>query len=113
MNRVWDYIGFAVWFAGLGYIGLWLVGSPDYLALPPALHAFGGGAAAVRAACDLIIARRQQAPRRGRRHAGRPRRQARRKIAAAAAQGALSRPPGQTAQPFRPARHAGMNRVVA
>ena len=34
MNRVWDYIGFAVCFAGLGYIGLWLVGSPDYLALP-------------------------------------------------------------------------------
>ena len=24
MNRVWDYIGFAVWFAGLGYIVLWL-----------------------------------------------------------------------------------------
>ena len=27
MNRVWDYIGFAVWFAGLGYIVLWLFGS--------------------------------------------------------------------------------------
>jgi hypothetical protein len=46
MNRVWDYIGFAVCFAGLGYAGLWLVGSPDYLALPPLLHALGGGAAA-------------------------------------------------------------------
>ena len=36
MNRVWDYIGFAVWFAGLGYIVLWLFGSPEHLILPPA-----------------------------------------------------------------------------
>ena len=41
MNRVWDYIGFAVWFSGLGYIVLWLLGSPDHLTLPPALHAVG------------------------------------------------------------------------
>jgi hypothetical protein len=41
MNRVWDYIGFAVWFAGLGTIVLWLLGSPDHLTLPPALHAIG------------------------------------------------------------------------
>ncbi len=45
MNRVWDYIGFAIWFAGLGYIVLWLLGSPDHLALPPALHAIGVTAA--------------------------------------------------------------------
>jgi hypothetical protein len=45
MNRVWDYIGFAVWFAGLGYIVLWLLGSPDHLTLPPALHAIGVAAA--------------------------------------------------------------------
>ena len=45
MNRVWDYIGFAVWFAGLGYIAMWLVGSPDHLVLPPALHAVGVAAA--------------------------------------------------------------------
>lgn len=45
MNRVWDYIGFAVWFAGLGYIAMWLVGSPDHLTLPPALHAVGVAAA--------------------------------------------------------------------
>jgi hypothetical protein len=41
MNRVWDYISFAVWFAGLGYIALWLLGSPDHLMLPPGLHAVG------------------------------------------------------------------------
>ena len=45
MNRVWDYIGFAVWFAGLGYIVIWLLGSPDHLMLPPALHAVGVAAA--------------------------------------------------------------------
>ena len=55
MTRVWDYIGFAVCFAGLGYIGLWLIGSPDFLALPPLLHGFGGGAAAF-APVRLIIA---------------------------------------------------------
>jgi hypothetical protein len=41
MNRVWDYIGFAVWFAGLGYIAMWLLGSPGHLVLPPGLHAIG------------------------------------------------------------------------
>ena len=41
MNRVWDYIRFAVWFAGLGYIIMWLLSSPDLLLLPPALHAVG------------------------------------------------------------------------
>jgi hypothetical protein len=41
MNRVWDYIGFAVWFVGLGYIVMWLLSSPDLLLLPPALHVLG------------------------------------------------------------------------
>jgi hypothetical protein len=41
MNRVWDYVGFAVWFVGLGYIVMWLLSSPDLLLLPPALHAIG------------------------------------------------------------------------
>jgi hypothetical protein len=45
MNRVWDYIGFAVWFAGLGYIALWAFGSPEQLVLSPGLHAAGVGAA--------------------------------------------------------------------
>ena len=69
MNRIKDYIGFAIWFAGLGYIALWPVTSPDLggkpfgasilcreaslrvldllchstlpLQLPPSLHALG------------------------------------------------------------------------
>ena len=41
MRRVWDYIGFAVWFIGLGYIVMWLLSSPDLLLLPPALHVLG------------------------------------------------------------------------
>jgi hypothetical protein len=45
MNRVWDYIGFAVWFAGLGYIVLWAFASPEHLMLSPGLHAAGVGAA--------------------------------------------------------------------
>jgi hypothetical protein len=46
MTRVWDHIGFGVCFAGLGYVGLWLVDSPNYLAFPPMLHALGAAAAA-------------------------------------------------------------------
>jgi hypothetical protein len=45
MNRVWDYIGFVIWFAGLGYIVMWLVGSTDHLTLPPGLHTLGVAAA--------------------------------------------------------------------
>lgn len=69
MDRVRDYTGFAVWFAGLGYIVLWPMTSPDFggrpfgasifcrensrnlldllcnsahtLRLPPALHVLG------------------------------------------------------------------------
>ena len=69
MNRVRDYIGFAIWFSGLGYVALWPVTSPDSdgkpfgasivchdvslnvldllcnsahpLQLPPSLHALG------------------------------------------------------------------------
>jgi hypothetical protein len=29
MNRIKDYIGFAIWFAGLGYIALWPITSFD------------------------------------------------------------------------------------
>ena len=29
MNRIKDYIGFAIWFAGLGYIALWPITSTD------------------------------------------------------------------------------------
>lgn len=62
MTRVSDYIGFAVCFAGLGYVGLWFVGSPDFVALPPVLHALGGGAAAfVPVRAILFVVRRLRA----------------------------------------------------
>ena len=41
MNRVWDYVGFVIWFVGLGYIVLWLLGMADHPMLSPALHAVG------------------------------------------------------------------------
>ncbi len=69
VNRIKDYTGFAIWFAGLGYLALWPVASPDLdgkpfgafmfcrdvslsvldllcnsahpLQLPPTLHALG------------------------------------------------------------------------
>ena len=41
MNCVCDYLGFVVWFTGLGYVVLWLVGSPEHRMLPPALHGLG------------------------------------------------------------------------
>lgn len=62
MNRVWDYICFAVWFAGLGYIVLWLLGSPDHLTLSPALHAIGRASAmfvAVRLLLHAVGRRRR------------------------------------------------------
>jgi cytochrome b561 len=62
MKRVWDYISFAVWFAGLGYIVMWLLGSPDHLVLPPALHAIGVAAAVlVPVRLFLRIVKRQRA----------------------------------------------------
>jgi hypothetical protein len=45
MNRVWDYIGFAVWFAGLGYIALWAFRPSEQMMLSPGLHAAGTAAA--------------------------------------------------------------------
>jgi hypothetical protein len=74
MNRVWDYIGFAVWFAGLGYIVMWLLRSPDLLLPPPALHMLGVASAMFvpvrlllramsrrRAAPDAVAARKPAA----------------------------------------------------
>jgi ABC-type transport system involved in cytochrome bd biosynthesis fused ATPase/permease subunit len=61
MNRVWDYIGFAVWFAGLGYIALWLTGPVGHLTLPPGLHALGVASAMfvpVRLVCRAVSRRR-------------------------------------------------------
>ncbi len=64
MTRVWDYISFAIWFAGLGYIVLSLLGSPDHLVLPPALHAIGVAAAVlvpVRLLAQVVKRRRAMA----------------------------------------------------
>ena len=62
MNRVWDYFSFAIWFAGLGYIVLWLVGSPEHLTLPPALHAVGVAVAALVPVRLMVRAVRRRRP---------------------------------------------------
>ncbi len=64
MNRVWDYIGFAVWFAGLGYIVMWLFGTPGQLVLSPGLRAIGVASAMfvpVRLLLRAVGARRHAA----------------------------------------------------
>jgi len=64
MNRVWDYFGFAIWIAGLGYIVMWLIGSSDHLTLPPGLHTLGVAAAMlvpVRLALRAVSRRRAAA----------------------------------------------------
>ena len=101
MNRVWDYIGFAVWFAGSAISRCGCVGSPDHLMLPPALHAFGV-AAAMLVPVRLLIARRRQAPRRGRCPPA-PAAQARRSSAAAAAQAGTCR-----SRQVKPRSHFGL-----
>ena len=110
MNRVWDYIGFAVWFAGLGYIVMWLFGSSDHLVLSPGLHAIGVAAAMfvpVRLVLRAVGARRLAAQ-----TAVRPRKPARRSAAAAAKAG-VPASPGQAAQPIRLARRAALIATVA
>jgi hypothetical protein len=87
MNRIKDYTGFVIWFAGLGYIVLWPVSSPDlsgrpfgasiicrdgtlglldslcnsahWLQLPPALHAIGSLSAIVVTVRLLLYAVRR------------------------------------------------------
>ncbi len=92
MNRVWDYIGFAVWFAGLGYIVMWLLGSSDRLALSPGLHVIGVAAAMfVPVRLLLRVARRR---RNAAQSAVRPRQPA-----------VVLRPPShRPAQPYRPVK---------
>ena len=41
MNRVWDYAGFVVWFMGLGYVVMWLIGAHEFRMLAPAFHLVG------------------------------------------------------------------------
>lgn len=56
MNRVWDYAGFIVWFMGLGYLVLWLVGSPEHRMLPPVFHVAGLASATFVAVRLLLLA---------------------------------------------------------
>ena len=56
MNRVWDYAGFVVWFMGLGYIVMWLIGSPEYRMLAPAFHLVGLASATFVAVRLLLLA---------------------------------------------------------
>ncbi len=103
MNRVWDYVGFVIWFVGLGYIVLWLLGMADHPMLSPALHAVGVLSAAflaVRLAMLALKLRRASAA-----------------AAVAVLPARMNAPPhaadasaadGQTAQSFRPARHAAL-----
>jgi hypothetical protein len=53
MNRVCDYCGFVVWFTGLGYLVLWLIGGTEHRLLPPALH--GVGVLAATFVCVRLI----------------------------------------------------------
>ncbi len=46
MNRVRDYMGFALWFLGLGYMALWPLTAHDALHLSPGSHLVGMLAAA-------------------------------------------------------------------
>ena len=56
MNRVWDYAGFVVWFMGLGYLVMWLIGSPEYRMLAPAFHLVGLTSATFVAVRLLLLA---------------------------------------------------------
>ena len=80
MNRVWDYIGFAVWFAGL--VGLAML-------------------VLVRLLFRTVGRRRVGAT-------AMPAAHARRRFTAAAAEARVHASPDQAAQPFRPARCAGI-----
>jgi hypothetical protein len=64
MHRVRDYISFAVWFAGLGYIVMWLLSSPDLLLLPTSLHVVGVASAIFVPVRLLVrtVRRRRAAP---------------------------------------------------
>ena len=126
MNRIKDYTGFATWFAGLGYIALWPVTSPDLggkpfgasifcrdgslslldllcnsshpLLLPPPLHALGF-LSAVFVTMRLLL----YAVRRSRRAAGRAAGEA----SALTAQMPVTiapPPPRKPARPLRPVK---------
>jgi hypothetical protein len=41
MERIRDYTGFVVWFAGLGYVAIWPLSAGGYTILPPSLNIVG------------------------------------------------------------------------
>ncbi len=126
MNRIKDYTGFATWFAGLGYIALWPVTSPDLggkpfgafifcrdgslsvldllcnsshsLLLPPPLHALGF-LSAVFVTMRLLV----YAVRRARRAAGRTAAEASARTAQMPVTIAPP-PPPKPARPLRPVK---------
>jgi hypothetical protein len=62
MKRVRDFIGFAVAFAGLGYLVLWLTGWSARLMLSPAWHTAGVAAAGFAVVSLLLqLSRRRRA----------------------------------------------------
>lgn len=52
MNRFKDYIGFAIWFTGIGYIALWPITSPEVGGRPFGASLFCGEAA--RSVLDFL-----------------------------------------------------------
>ena len=64
MNRVRDYLGFAVWFAGLGYIAMWPLGRAEHLTLPRACTRSPSPLGACSFPCACVCARLQPAARR-------------------------------------------------
>ena len=95
MNRVWDYIGFAVWFAGLGYIVMWLFGTPGQRSVLArrACTAVGVASAIVRVAgCmrSVCCARSRAAQARRGDHSGSRRECPQRRSAAAAAKAGVA-----------------------
>ncbi len=101
MNRVWDYAGFIVWFIGLGYLVLWLVGSPEHHMLSPTFRLIGLASATFVAVRLLLLAiARWRVPFAGARAA-----------AAARAPAAVPKPPPKPVRPLptvKPRDHVGL-----
>ncbi len=110
MNCVCDYLGFVVWFTGLGYVVLWLVGSPEHRMLPPALHGLGLLSATFVCVRLIVLAiGRWRGPAAAANAAGRAPSRAAGGAAVRAAAPAAHR---QAAQSIRPARHAGLKTMA-
>jgi hypothetical protein len=102
MNRVWDYAGFVIWFVGLGYVVMWLIGAPEYRMLAPAFHLVGLASATFVAVRLLLLAiARWRVPFSVARASG----------AARAPDAVLKAPPSKPARPLttvKPREHFGL-----